>query len=79
MAVTSAFIRQARRNVTYATNVNGSGSLTAAGNDPMFVGNRSANDRGWDGAIGELIVYDKFLQESEVRLVENYLFSKWKV
>lgn len=46
----------------------------------LNIGNRDAAngyDRGWDGKIGELIIYSASLSDSQVAAVEAYLASKW--
>ena len=45
-------------------------AVSDAGN-PLFIGNRSGNDRTFDGLIGTLLLYDRILTPTEIRTVYN--------
>jgi hypothetical protein len=40
---------------------------------------RAGNINNWNGTYGEIIVYDRKLQQHEIEQVENYLAEKWLV
>ncbi len=42
----------------------------------IVIGNREANDRSWDGLIGEVRIYNRMLTPLEIQ--HNYLATKWR-
>lgn len=56
------------------------GSVTDIGTSTdtgLFVGNTAAADGPFDGALGELIIYDTVLTDAECTSTEQYLSAKW--
>lgn len=53
-------------------------SVASTSGQVIQIGGRaSANDRNFDGAIGELIIFNRGLSLDEVQRVEQYLEAKW--
>ena len=40
----------------------------------FYIGNREALDRGWNGEINQLMMYDRFLSEREIK--NNFIISQ---
>ena len=57
-----------------ATGDAGSNSL-----DGVRIGDSAAVDENWDGLIGEIIIYDAALSQSEIDSEEQRLASKWGI
>lgn len=56
------------------------GSVVLGGQTGWRIGTyRDVNDRWFDGYMGELIVYDRALTDSEREDVANYLMNKWDI
>ena len=53
------------------------GSSPSLANTTYQIGNRTAGDRGFNGDIAEIIVYNNLLTSLQIDQVENYLYSKW--
>ena len=51
--------------------------LASAANTTYFIGNRTALDRGFNGDIAELIIYNQALTTEQIDSVESYLSAKW--
>lgn len=49
------------------------------GTHKLFVGARNEASAFFNGLIGEIVVYDNILSDSEQKQIENYLMSKWEV
>jgi len=54
-------------------------SLKTTGNvtADKFSKDRNANDRNWKGDLGELIIFNTALEDSQIAEVEGYLAQKW--
>jgi hypothetical protein len=52
-------------------------TLTSVANTAYVIGNRSALDRGFNGDIAELIIYNQALTTEQIDNVEGYLAAKW--
>ena len=46
-------------------------------NTTYQIGNRTAGDRGFNGDIAEIIIYDNLLTSLQIDQVETYLYNKW--
>jgi hypothetical protein len=58
----------------------GTGNTTSSpsvANTTYQIGNRTALDRAFNGDIGEIIIYNESLTDSQTDQVEAYLYSKW--
>jgi hypothetical protein len=65
-------------NDSFVKNNTGTGDVnTSNPNHPLSIGNRTANDFGFDGTIAEIIIYDTNLSSGDVIKVRNYLSAKW--
>jgi hypothetical protein len=65
-------------NGSLLKNNTGTGAVnTSNPNNPLSIGNRTANDLGFDGTIAEIIIYDNNLSSGDVTKVRNYLSAKW--
>ena len=76
------WLTQKRSRALAATTNSGTNFSVSSCNGQIFsVGNRENNngnfDRGWNGYISELIVYDSNLSNFEISAIENYLANKW--
>lgn len=56
-----------------------SGSSSDDSANPLIIGNRAATDRGYDGDIAEILIYDRLLTATEITSVHSYLSNKWGV
>ncbi len=52
--------------------------FTSTNNGTSFIGSRNGNDH-YEGDLGEIITYNVSLNETQRRLVENYLSSRWNI
>lgn len=48
-------------------------------NTAMYIGNSASGGSPWQGYIGEIILYKKVLNESQINKIENYLRQKFRV
>jgi hypothetical protein len=55
----------------------GTASAPSVANTTYQIGNRTALDRAFNGDIGEIIIYNESLTDSQTDQVEAYLYSKW--
>jgi aminopeptidase C len=56
-------------------------SNAGAGSETLRIGAQktSNSDRFFDGYIHEIIVYDRYLSNSEISAIEEYLQDKWDI
>lgn len=54
-------------------------ATTSASNNTLYIGNRSTGGAGWNGFIGEVILFNRTLTSVEYQNVENYLKTKWGI
>lgn len=52
---------------------------TGASNGPIYLGNRQAYDNPLRGVLAEFIVFNRYLSDGDVALVEQYLSRKWAI
>ena len=52
------------------------GAIDAHASDDLYIGNRSNNDRCFDGLIGEVMVHNRALTPQEINRI--YLETKWR-
>jgi hypothetical protein len=45
----------------------------------LFIGNRNAGDRAFDGAIAEVLIFNRALTSTEIDNIENYLSTKYNI
>lgn len=55
----------------------GSYSGAASSDRPLMLGDQEFNSADFDGLLGELIVYDNKISDSDFNLLGNYLANKW--
>jgi hypothetical protein len=55
----------------------GTSNATGLANQIVYIGNRSAGDRTFDGYIAEMLIYSQSLSAAAIAKVENYLKTKW--
>lgn len=60
-------------------NPTGTSTLTVGGNQTSSTGGWQTSSTGWLGMAGEIIVYDKLLNNSDRREIEKYLSKKWGI
>ena len=62
------------QNLTFSSNVD---SITNPSTTSLFIGTDSSNNNDFDGYIGEIIIYKRTLNSSEIQSMETYLKNKW--
>jgi hypothetical protein len=63
----------------HALSGSGGAIVNPAGTGTLTVGGNQTSSTGWLGMAGELIVYDKILNNSDRREIEKYLSKKWGI
>jgi len=53
----------------------GTATLDVGGD--LCIGNRFAADRAWIGYLGEILMYNRILNDGEIAVLEDYLSNKW--
>lgn len=61
--------------VTYSLRTVGAGATTSDAGNKLYIGNRSTNDKGWDGWIDEVRIYNRALTPSELLNIMNVPIS----
>jgi hypothetical protein len=56
-----------------------SGAITGSNGGPIIIRNHNALASGWDGYIGEIIVADENLSDTNRYLARKYLSQKWAI
>ncbi len=63
----------------HALNGPGGSIANPTGTSTLTVGGNQTSSTGWLGMAGEIIVYDKLLNNSDRREIEKYLSKKWGI
>lgn len=73
----------AGNNLDFLLNGASDGSAAAGTNNfaegPLSVGTRPQGDEGWNGAIAEVIAYNRALTTAEIATVDSYLSDKYAI